>query len=445
MSYKAIFLDRDDTLIEDHGYMSDPDQVKLLDGVPQALVEFRKMGYKLIVITNQSAVARGIVTEKALGRIHDRMKQLLADGDAFLDRIYYCPYHPDGVIPKYRKVSQDRKPGPGMLVTAAKEMDIELAESWMIGNGVTDIEAGFRAGCRTILVEAPSRQRRPQPSERAPDFYAVNLKEAVNVIKQYNRSSRTDRLREEMGSHRISEPQAQSNQSEIPTSKTDGPEPNSTIASPAPKISVLPSVEPSAPVIPKPPEPEQQLVPAPAPAQQSVLEPKTVPEQIIAPQPPANSTSEPVLQSELTITPEQEPNESQPTTEHSPKPELQLTPEPELKPEPDPEPDAQVEYPAQHEPAITTQQETEPTTTEHLLTGILEELKNAQRNDMFTEFSVMRLMAGIIQVLVMFSLVVTVWLLMSPKRQDNAVFIAIGFAAVLQLMALTFYTMHGRK
>lgn len=114
MPNKAIFLDRDDTLIEDPGYINQPDQVKLLDGVAEALVELKAMGYELIIVSNQSAIARGIITEKALAEIHKRLKQRLAEKGAYLDGIYYCPYHPDGVIPKYRKESDQRKPNPGM-------------------------------------------------------------------------------------------------------------------------------------------------------------------------------------------------------------------------------------------------------------------------------------------------------------------------------------------
>ena len=134
MANRAIFLDRDDTLIEDPGYINSPDQVKLLAGVPQALIELKAMGYKLVVVSNQSAVARGIITEKVLARIHDRLKQLLAEKGASLDRIYYCPHHPDGVIEKYRKESDSRKPNPGMLLTAAEQMDIDLRHSWLIGD-----------------------------------------------------------------------------------------------------------------------------------------------------------------------------------------------------------------------------------------------------------------------------------------------------------------------
>ena len=126
MSDKAIFFDRDDTLIEDPGYISSPEQVKLLTGVPGALIELKALGYKLVVVTNQSAVARGIVTEKVLGDIHNRLKQLLAEKNAFLDEIYYCPYHPKGVVKKYHQDSEFRKPNPGMLLKAAEENGVEM-------------------------------------------------------------------------------------------------------------------------------------------------------------------------------------------------------------------------------------------------------------------------------------------------------------------------------
>lgn len=189
MSNKAIFLDRDDTLIEDPGYISRPDQVKLMDGVDKSLVEFRAMGYKLVVVSNQSGVARGLVSEEAIGEIHDKLKQLLSEKGVPLDRIYYCPYHPDGSIEKYRKESDLRKPNPGMLLAAAKEMDIDLAQSWMIGNSSRDIEAGLKAGCKTILVNHPAHPEQHKLGEPQPDYRAVNLKEAVNIIKKHHRSA----------------------------------------------------------------------------------------------------------------------------------------------------------------------------------------------------------------------------------------------------------------
>ncbi len=184
MSDNAIFLDRDDTLIEDPGYINHPDQVKLIAGVPEALIELKELGYKLIVVSNQSGVARGMVTEKVLGQIHDRLKQLLAENGAFLDQIYFCPYHPQGAIEKYRKESDRRKPAPGMLLTAADEMNIDLGQSWMIGNSDRDIIAGSRAGCKTVLIYPSSQRKGIRYQAVKPDYEVVNIREAVNIIKK---------------------------------------------------------------------------------------------------------------------------------------------------------------------------------------------------------------------------------------------------------------------
>ncbi len=318
MSDKAIFLDRDDTLIEDPGYINHPDQVKLLDGVAQALIDLKRMGYKLIVVTNQSAVARGILSEKVLDEIHDRLKQLLTEKGANLDRIYYCPYHPDGVVPKYRKESDARKPNPGMLLAAADEMDIDLGQSWLIGNNVSDVEAGLRAGCKTILIDRFSHYEQLEPGQPNPDYKGVNIKEAVNIIKKYHRSS---------AEH------------------------------------------------------------------------------------PAETHSAPKRQTQPLLQDVEQP--------HRPEPA-----------------ELQTDYPEQNVTGDSTEQ---------LLSGILEQLKRMQRADMFGEFSIMRLLAGLMQIIVLFCLLITIWFLMSPTRQDNLVFIALGFAMVLQLMSLTFYIMHGRK
>jgi D,D-heptose 1,7-bisphosphate phosphatase len=185
MSNKAIFLDRDDTLIEDPGYISDPDQVRLLETVPEALNGFRKMGYKLVVVTNQSGIARGILTEETLKAIHARFKELLAEKNAYVDRIYYCPYHVDGAVDKYRKPSDNRKPNPGMLLEAARDMDIDLSASWCVGNGLSDVEAGQRAGCHTILIDQMSPTGKAKPGQIRPDYIAVNLREALNIVKQF--------------------------------------------------------------------------------------------------------------------------------------------------------------------------------------------------------------------------------------------------------------------
>jgi len=182
---KAVFLDRDNTIIQDPGYLSDPAAVKLLPGVELAIKSLRQAGYKIVVVTNQSGIARGLLTQEALERIHTEMQRQLAEKSAHLDAIYYCPYHPEGTVEAYAVESDLRKPRPGMLLKAAHELDIDLPSSWMVGDGPRDIEAGQRAGCRTIRVRLPDRQ--PLPGEQEDedveaDFTLRNLVEAARVI-----------------------------------------------------------------------------------------------------------------------------------------------------------------------------------------------------------------------------------------------------------------------
>ena len=128
MSNRAVFLDRDGTLIEHFDYLTDPQQVQLLPTVTTALRRLKEHGFYLVMVTNQSAVARGMLTEKKLLKIHDHLKQMLAKEDAYLDQIYYCPFHPEGAVEKYRCESDQRKPAPGMLNLAAREIDLDLKQ-----------------------------------------------------------------------------------------------------------------------------------------------------------------------------------------------------------------------------------------------------------------------------------------------------------------------------
>jgi len=150
----AVFLDRDNTLIHDPGYLRDPGQVRLVDGAADALKRLRGGGYMLVVVSNQSGVARGYLTEEDVAAVHRRMLELLAERGAGVDRIYYCPYldGPEAVIEAYRRDSELRKPRPGMLLLAARELGIDLSRSWMIGDSERDVDAGRAAGCRAILV-----------------------------------------------------------------------------------------------------------------------------------------------------------------------------------------------------------------------------------------------------------------------------------------------------
>ncbi len=185
MSQKAIFLDRDDTLVDDPGYIQSPEQVKLLPGAAEALMQFKKMDYLLVIVTNQSGIARGYIDERQLDQIHARLRNLLAGEGVSVDGLYYCPFHPDGVVKDYTMESNLRKPDSGMLEKAAAELDIDLNQSWMIGDSYRDVQAGKKAGCQTILVDVPGKTREMQADDPTPDRKAVNLREAVNIVRMY--------------------------------------------------------------------------------------------------------------------------------------------------------------------------------------------------------------------------------------------------------------------
>jgi D,D-heptose 1,7-bisphosphate phosphatase len=161
----AVFLDRDGTLIRHVHYLSDPSDVQLLPGAAEALVRLRRAGFVCVLVTNQSAIGRGLITEGRLQEIHLEMSRQLAERGASLDGIYYCP---DAPIGDDRMVVQNhsRKPGPGMLLQAASELGIELSESWMVGDLVSDVLAGLNAGCRSILV-ASGQTTNPQAEAQA--------------------------------------------------------------------------------------------------------------------------------------------------------------------------------------------------------------------------------------------------------------------------------------
>lgn len=148
----AIFIDRDGTLIELVHHLTDPADVRLIDGAAEAVTRLRNAGWPIFVITNQSVIGRGKLTEVGLADVHDEMRRQLADADAEIDGLYFCPLAPGTKDPT---VIEDpmRKPGPGMLQQAAAEHALDLAASWMIGDTVSDMLAGQNAGCRTILVE----------------------------------------------------------------------------------------------------------------------------------------------------------------------------------------------------------------------------------------------------------------------------------------------------
>lgn len=149
---RAVFLDRDGTLIVDRPYSADPNTIELLPGVAEGLSVLQEAGYLLIVVTNQSGIARGFFDESALGRMHERLDSILADSGVNVAAYYYCPHHVEGTNRALAVPCDCRKPAPGMLFRAASDWAIDLGRSWLIGNTPTDLEAARAAGCRALLV-----------------------------------------------------------------------------------------------------------------------------------------------------------------------------------------------------------------------------------------------------------------------------------------------------
>jgi D-glycero-D-manno-heptose 1,7-bisphosphate phosphatase len=181
MSRPAVFLDRDGTLVERRHYPSRPEELRLCKGVGPSLRQLHELGFLLVLVTNQSGVARGLFSEHDLALMHDHLARQLAALGVSLDGVYYCPHHPEGVIPGFSIRCGCRKPEAGMLFRAARDLDIELQHSWLIGDSSDDIEAGNRAGCQTILVGAERETFDAKPMRR-PNFVCLDTSEALRVI-----------------------------------------------------------------------------------------------------------------------------------------------------------------------------------------------------------------------------------------------------------------------
>lgn len=149
---KACFFDRDGVIIEEADYISDPSLVRLCPFAADAIRAMHDAGRLVIVVSNQSGIARGYFTEADLRAVEARMNELLADAGVKIDAAYYCFHHKKGIVPEYAIDCDCRKPKPGMLLRAAKDLDIDLAASFMIGDKESDLEAGLNAGCRGVAL-----------------------------------------------------------------------------------------------------------------------------------------------------------------------------------------------------------------------------------------------------------------------------------------------------
>lgn len=364
MSHRAVFLDRDGTLIEHYDYITEVSQVKLLPRTAEPLRRLKDRGYRLVMVTNQSGVARGMLTEKKLLEIHDYLKSLLAEQGVYLDQIYYCPYHPEGVVEKYRRDSELRKPQPGMMKLAARDLDIDLARSWLIGDDDRDILAGQAAGCRTILLEqrGSALVRR---GEAQATYRAVNFQEAANLIIRYGDQA---------------------------TSSASG-------------LSIAL-------------KPAEEIAPGPAPVVGERMEEFLTPPQ----DPPAPKSDKA----------KRKLPERVPPQEHAPlETILNVTLESV----------ADVDT-VLSEPPEKTRSRQEMPGTKVLLAQILREVKSMNRQQRFTDFSVAKLMAGLLQMIVILCLILAYMfgsgMEPRPDRMQTCLFLSLIF----QTMALTLLTIH---
>ncbi len=182
---RAIFLDKDGTLVEDIPYNVNPALLELTWQAGQALQLLKELGYAVFVVTNQPGVARGLFTEAALEALEKRLSELLAQYGVALDGFYYCPHSADGTVERYAVSCTCRKPMPGMLFRAAHEHGIDLAASWMIGDILNDVEAGRRAGCRTVLIDNGNETEWKMSAHRAPHLTAPDLYVAATMIASF--------------------------------------------------------------------------------------------------------------------------------------------------------------------------------------------------------------------------------------------------------------------
>jgi histidinol-phosphate phosphatase family protein len=181
-SGRAVFLDKDGTLVEDVPYNVDPARIRLAPGAGAALRALHRAGYRLVVVSNQSGVARGLFPESALAGVGRRLGQTLEEVGVPLAGFYYCPHHPAGVVARYALACDCRKPAPGLVRRAAGDLGLDPGRSWLVGDILDDVEAGRRAGCRTVLLDNGHETEWRRGPEREPHHVAPDLPAAARLI-----------------------------------------------------------------------------------------------------------------------------------------------------------------------------------------------------------------------------------------------------------------------
>jgi D-glycero-D-manno-heptose 1,7-bisphosphate phosphatase len=181
----AVFLDRDGTLIQERGYLERLEHLEIFPWTGDALRLLKRAGFATVVITNQAAIARGLIDEAFLGEIHQALDARLASSGGGIDRYYFCPHVPDAKIERYRQRCGCRKPAPGLVEQACREMDLDVTRSFMVGDRWLDVACGHAAGARTVLIRSghgASEADSPPPEGLRADAILNNLMEAVGWI-----------------------------------------------------------------------------------------------------------------------------------------------------------------------------------------------------------------------------------------------------------------------
>jgi len=196
---KAIFLDKDGTLIPDVPFNVDPAEMTLSLDCVKGLRKLQRSGYKLIVVSNQSGIAMGMFEPSALWRVEFKLRGLMAKEGLHLGGFYYCPHHPQGSLAAYRVNCNCRKPAPGLILSAAADYGLDLSQSWMIGDILNDVEAGHHAGCRSIMIDNGNETEWDLTTKRIPDAMVKNINQAADYI--LNHTLRLEK--HESGTHSI--------------------------------------------------------------------------------------------------------------------------------------------------------------------------------------------------------------------------------------------------
>ncbi len=182
----AVFLDRDGTIIEEVNYLKDKNDLKLIQGAAKALKKLNKLNFLTVLVTNQSGVARGYFDEDNVSVINNELKNILNKKNANLDAIYYCAHHPNGTVEKYAKQCNCRKPATGMIDNAIKDFEnIDIKNSYVIGDKFIDVELAHNAGCKGILVKTGHGIEEIKKNKgKAVDYIAQDITDAVNWIEK---------------------------------------------------------------------------------------------------------------------------------------------------------------------------------------------------------------------------------------------------------------------